>query len=222
MAALHRAVVEGGQNSNRRHERNHEALAWLADGGRRSARGSSRASVGSPTRPLARTRGDLPHALHVHHRHGITAADHFRMGPGSRTPAHASQQLLARTGAGEIRARGGGLRAPCRSIRRWADDGSFSGAMWGGEGEVGGEKRRSNRLDRPPPTRSGTHPSTSKCSIIDGERMRETVALSPITTSLRRARVSATFMRSTSARKPISASGFERTSEITTALLLGP
>ncbi len=121
------AVVEGGQNSDPATERNHEAVAWLAMVAAGVLEAHLVPQLGAQRDTLARTRGDLPHALHVHHRHGITAADHFRMEPGfANIQRIASQQLLARDRRGEIRAPGEGyVLMPL--YQALGDDGFFLG-----------------------------------------------------------------------------------------------
>lgn len=120
-------VVEGGQNSDPATERNHEAVVWLAMVAAGVLPADALPQVETYRDSLARTRGDLPHSLHVHHRHAITAADRFRMEPGfANIQRVASQQLLAHDRRGEIRAPGAGyvLMPLYQAI---GDDGFFLG-----------------------------------------------------------------------------------------------
>ena len=104
------AVVEGGQNSSPATERHHEAVVWLAMVAAGILDADAVPGLWAYRETLARTRGDLPRALHVHHRHAITAADRFRMEPGfANIQRIAAQQLLAHDKRGEIRAPGEGF-----------------------------------------------------------------------------------------------------------------
>jgi len=119
------AVVEGGQNSDPATERNHEAVVWLAMVAAGVLEAGLVPELGARRDLLARTRGDLPHALGVHHRHGITDADEFRMEPGfANIQRIAPQQLLAHDRRGEIRAPGAGyVLMPLYQAK--GDDGYF-------------------------------------------------------------------------------------------------
>lgn len=102
-------MVKGGQNSDPATERNHEAVTWLAIAAAGVLEADLWPQLGAQRHTLARTRGELAHALDVHHRHEITAADRFHMEPGfAKLQRIASQHLLARDRRGEIRAPGAG------------------------------------------------------------------------------------------------------------------
>jgi len=59
---------------------------------------------------LARTRGELPAVLSVHHRHAIGPGDAFRMEPGFANIQRVhGDQVLAHDRRGEIRAPGAGF-----------------------------------------------------------------------------------------------------------------
>jgi len=119
------AVVEGGQNSNPATERNHEAVVWLAMARAGLIQAAAVPSLAAHRDTLLRTRGDLPAALLVHHRHAISAADRFRMEPGfANIQRIAHRQLLAHDCRGEIRAPGEGyLLMPL--YQAMGDDGFF-------------------------------------------------------------------------------------------------
>lgn len=119
------AVVEGGQNSDPATEDHHEAVVWLAMVAAGVLGAQHLPDLRAHEEALARTRGDLPHALDVHHRHAITDADQFRMEPGfANIQRIAPQQLLAHDRRGEIRAPGEGyVLMPLYQAK--GDDGFF-------------------------------------------------------------------------------------------------
>jgi predicted deacylase len=120
-------AVEGGQNSNPASALNHEAVIRLALAATGIVEERAVPQLPGDRRLLARTRGDLPRVLTVHHRHAIAAEDHFRMEPGyANIQRVAANELLARDRAGEIRAPGPGfILLPL--YQSMGDDGFFLG-----------------------------------------------------------------------------------------------
>lgn len=121
-------AVEGGQNANPASARNHEAVIRLALAAAGIAEAGSAASLADDRAVLAASRGELPPVLRVHHRHAISAEDHFRMEPGyANIQRIAANQLLARDREGEIRAPGAGF-VLMPLYQAMGDDGFFLGS----------------------------------------------------------------------------------------------
>ena len=120
-------VVEGGQNSNPETARNHEAVVWLALAAAGIIDAGTVPSLPAHREALVRARGDLPPALHVHHRHAIAPGDSFRMEPGfANIQRIREDQLLAHDRTGAIRAPDAGfLLMPL--YQAMGDDGFFLG-----------------------------------------------------------------------------------------------
>lgn len=120
-------VVEGGKNSTPETARNHEAVVWLALAAAGIVDSGAVPSLPARRESLARTRGDLPRVLQVHHRHAIAAGDSFRMEPGfANIHRVRADQLLAHDRTGTIRAPGAGfLLMPL--YQAMGDDGFFLG-----------------------------------------------------------------------------------------------
>jgi len=120
-------AVEGGQSSNPATARNHEAVIGLALAAAGIVEESALRALVEHRQVLALTRGDLPRALHVHHRHAIAPEDRFRMEPGfANIQRIAANELLARDRAGEIRAPGPGFIV-LPLYQAMGDDGFFMG-----------------------------------------------------------------------------------------------
>ena len=120
-------AVEAGQNASPTSVRNHEAVIRLALTATGIVEERAVPALPEDRQVLAATRGDLPRALTVHHRHAIAAEDHFRMEPGyANIQRVAANELLARDRAGEIRAPGAGfILLPL--YQAMGDDGFFLG-----------------------------------------------------------------------------------------------
>lgn len=119
-------AVEGGQNTSPATERHHESVLWLA------LAATGIVEVAAPAleahrQDLAKTRGDLPRVLQVHHRHAVAPEDRFRMEPGYANIQRVdAAELLARDRRGEIRAPGPGfVLLPLYQAK--GDDGFFLG-----------------------------------------------------------------------------------------------
>lgn len=129
-------VVEGGQNAREETARNHEAVLWLALVAAGILAESAVPMLPAYREALTRTRGDLPAALSVHHRHAITAGDAFRMEPGfANIQRVRADQVLAHDRRGPIRAPGAGfLLMPL--YQPMGDDGFFLGRESAGGGDI--------------------------------------------------------------------------------------
>jgi len=129
-------AVEGGQNSNPASARHHEAVIRLALAAAGIVEERALPALAEDRQVLARTRGDLPRVLRVHHRHAIAADDRFRMEPGyANIQRVAANELLARDRAGEIRAPGQGfILLPL--YQAMGNDGFFLGSEVAEEAKV--------------------------------------------------------------------------------------
>jgi hypothetical protein len=129
-------VVEGGQNAREETARNHEAVLWLALVAAGILAESAVPMLPAYRETLKRTRGDLPAALSVHHRHAIAPGDGFRMEPGfANIQRVRADQVLAHDRGGAIRAPGAGfLLMPL--YQAMGDDGFFLGRESAGEGDI--------------------------------------------------------------------------------------
>jgi succinylglutamate desuccinylase len=129
-------VVEGGQNAREETARNHEAVVWLALVAAGIVTESAVPTLAAYRETLTRTRGDLPAALSVHHRHAIAPGDAFRMEPGfANIQRVRPDQVLAHDRRGAIRAPGAGfLLMPL--YQAMGDDGFFLGRESADGGDV--------------------------------------------------------------------------------------
>jgi succinylglutamate desuccinylase len=120
-------VVEGGQNANPETAAHHEAVVWLALAAAGMLDEREVPALPDYRRTLGRTRGGLPPALHVHHRHAIWPDDRFTMAPGfANIQRIAARELLAHDRHGEIRApEAGFVLMPL--YQAMGDDGFFLG-----------------------------------------------------------------------------------------------
>jgi len=128
-------VVEGGQNASEQTALNHEAVVWLAMVAAGVVAESAVTELPALRERLARTRGDLPAALSVHHRHAIAPGDAFRMEPGFANiqRVHADQ-VLAHDRRGEIRAPAEGF-VLMPLYQAMGDDGFFLGGVAADRGD---------------------------------------------------------------------------------------
>jgi hypothetical protein len=97
--------VEGGQNEAPSSVDHHEAVLWIALVAAGVLDEAALPDLPASVARLERAGQGLPHAIEVYHRHGISAADEFRMAPGfANLQAVTRGTLLARDRRGEIRA----------------------------------------------------------------------------------------------------------------------
>ena len=120
-------AVEGGQNDRSESIDHHEAILWIALATLGMIRPGAAPDLETRRRTLAHVRGELPHLMHVHHRHALRPDDQFRMEPGFANLQRVEVgQLLAHDRNGEIRApESGVLVMPL--YQSLGDDGFFLG-----------------------------------------------------------------------------------------------
>jgi len=120
-------AVEGGQNDRPESIDHHEAILWISLATLGMIRPGAAPDLETRRRTLAYVRGELPHLMHVHHRHALRPDDQFRMEPGFANLQRVEVgQLLAHDRNGEIRApESGVLVMPL--YQALGDDGFFLG-----------------------------------------------------------------------------------------------